>query len=460
MLAVAGCQHNPVVAASGPLANQVDAPGRVARLSYARGAVSFQAAGTNEREKAALNRPFTSGDRVWTDEGARAELHAGSVAVRLGERTSVEFVALDDRTLQLKMTAGTMEMRVWRLEDQETAGIDTPRAAVSLPRAGDYRIDVSETTRVIARAGQADVSADNQTFMVRAGQSAAISTGYQITAAPQPDAFDEFCAQRNQREERAGARKYVSPTVIGWEDLDEYGVWQSHPGYGWIWAPRAIAPGWAPYRFGHWVWIEPWGWTWIDDAPWGFAPFHYGRWVYWELRWWWTPGPVHIRAVYAPALVVFVGGGRPGFRIHWGLSVGIGVAWFPLGPHEVYVPPYRGSRTYITNVNVSNTVIHDSTTIHRTNPERQRYANRTVEGAVTAVREDAFKSGQPVGRSAEPVGRRQAESSKAGGMGLPERPAPRSADAKPPAQQRRVEQEHRRAQPQPQRRDRKSGRRE
>jgi hypothetical protein len=25
--------------------------------------------------------------------------------------------------------------------------------------------------------------------------------------------------------------------------------------------------------------MSPWGWTWVDNAPWGFAPFHYGRWV-------------------------------------------------------------------------------------------------------------------------------------------------------------------------------------
>ena len=46
-----------------------------------------------------------------------------------------------------------------------------------------------------------------------------------------------------------------------------------------MWMPNGVAADWAPYRYGHWVWISPWGWTWVDDASWGFAPFHYGRWV-------------------------------------------------------------------------------------------------------------------------------------------------------------------------------------
>ena len=84
--------------------------------------------------------------------------------------------------------------------------------------------------------------------------------------------------------------------------------------FGALWIPRSVATGWVPYRLGHWVWVHPWGWTWVDHAPWGFAPFHYGRWVFVRARWCWVPGPRRIRAVYAPALVVFVGGGSPRLR--------------------------------------------------------------------------------------------------------------------------------------------------
>ena len=56
--------------------------------------------------------------------------------------------------------------------------------------------------------------------------------------------------------------------------------------------PTSVAVDWAPYSVGHWAYIRPWGWTWVDAAPWGFAPFHYGRWVHvgGPHGWGWIPG--------------------------------------------------------------------------------------------------------------------------------------------------------------------------
>src|SRR3974390_586891 len=96
--------------------------------------------------------------------------------------------------------------------------------------------------------------------------------------------------------------------MTGYEDLDSAGQWRYVANYGTVWVPTAVPAGWAPYRYGHWVWIAPWGWTWVDDASWGFAPFHYGRWVYAGGAWGWAPGPVYVAPVYAPALVAWFGG--------------------------------------------------------------------------------------------------------------------------------------------------------
>ena len=60
-----------------------------------------------------------------------------------------------------------------------------------------------------------------------------------------------------------------------------------------------------------------------------------------------------VRPVYAPALVAWVGGG-PGFHF----SVGVGVAWFPLAPGEVFIPGYRVSRAYVNSVNITNTAVN------------------------------------------------------------------------------------------------------
>jgi hypothetical protein len=163
-----------------------------------------------------------------------------------------------------------------------------------------------------------------------------------------PDDFDSWSLERDRRDELAAnsrTTEYVSPEVTGYQDLDHYGTWASEPGYGYVWAPTYVNVGWAPYRYGRWVSVAPWGWTWVDDAPWGYAPFHYGRWAHVRNRWCWVPGPRHARPVYAPAVV------------GWGPAHGGNVSWFPLGPRETYVPGYRFSRHYLERVNTSNTFV-------------------------------------------------------------------------------------------------------
>ena len=122
--------------------------------------------------------------------------------------------------------------------------------------------------------------------------------------------------------------RYVAPGVIGYQDLDYYGRWQVVPTYGAIWVPTSVPAGWAPYRYGHWVWVAPWGWTWVDDAPWGFAPFHYGRWVSYGGYWGWAPGPSYVgwRPYYAPALVGWVGGAGWGFGVSFGFGSDLAAA--------------------------------------------------------------------------------------------------------------------------------------
>ena len=156
-------------------------------------------------------------------------------------------------------------------------------------------------------------------------------------------------SDRDRRYDGSVSARYVSPDVVGYQDLDAHGTWRVDATYGNVWAPNRLSAGWAPYRDGHWAWVDPWGWTWIDDAPWGFAVSHYGRWANLSGSWVWIPGPVRSRAYYAPALVVFVGGANFQITISSG-NVG-GIAWFPLGPREVYRPSYPVSRGYFENIN-------------------------------------------------------------------------------------------------------------
>lgn len=394
---------------------QNDPPGRVGRLNFVAGAVSFQPGGVDDWVDATINRPLTTGDHLWADRDARAEIHIGSTAMRLGSQTAFEFLNLNDTGVQVRLAEGSLVVRLRRLDDSESFEVDTPNMAFSLLRPGEYRIDADPnagTTTVTVRGGEGEVTGGNQAFPVHARQLARV-TGFDTLTfdtsdIPPPDGWDRWCESRDIREDRPV--RFVSRDMVGYEDLDQNGTWRDVPGYGPVWTPTNVVAGWAPYHYGHWVWMEPWGWTWVDDAPWGFAPFHYGRWAFIGGGWGWMPGPVvaTVRPVYAPALVAFVGG--PHFSLSMSIGGGVaGVAWFPLGPREVYVPAYHVSPAYVQQVNVTNT------TITNVNVTNVRYVNREVVGGVTAVPQSAFASSQPVGRAAVAVNPREIASAQVTG---------------------------------------------
>src|SRR5258708_6599556 len=377
------------------LSAQTDPPGRVGRLSYINGAVSFRPGDIEDWVPADINRPLTTGDHLWIDEGARAELHIGAAALRLNSRTAFEFLNLDDGSTQIRLTEGSLNIRVRSLDQNETFEVDTPSLVFSVLRPGEYRIDVNpdtETTRIIVRFGEGEVTGGGQAFTVHPREQAQVSGGdslsYNVLYAPPPDEWDNWCNGRDRREDQSQSARYVSREMVGYQDLDEYGDWSTDPDYGAVWVPRRVVAGWAPYHYGHWVWVEPWGWTWVDDAPWGFAPFHYGRWAYVRGYWGWIPGPVAVRPVYAPALVAWVGGSR--FSIGISVGGGPGIGWFALGPREVYVPSYRASPRYVNRVNVTNTTITNINVTNIYNTTNVRYVNREAPGAVMVVRQNAF----------------------------------------------------------------------
>lgn len=412
-----------------------DPPSRVARLSFIRGAVSFQPAGTEDWIDAARNRALTTGDALWTDQGARAALHIGSASIALSENTGFTFLNLTDNIAQMQLSSGTLRLRVKRLGDNENFEVDTPNLAFSVLRPGIYEINVNgdgNTTVIEDRAGQGEVTGGGAAYTVNAGELDTFSGTDQLYADTDSiydngDEFEEWCEQRDHHEDNSVSTRYVSDDVIGYDDLDDNGGWRSTPDYGYVWFPHTTIVGWAPYHYGHWDYVAPWGYTWVDDAQWGFAPFHYGRWVYVNGGWGWVPVPprpavyspsvVYVRPVYAPALVAWVGVGG-------GASVG----WFPLGPREVYVPSYPVSRNYVTNVNISNTTVnttvvnnyYTTVVVNKTvNVTNITYVNQRVQGAVVATSSQAFSSGQPVARNTVAVNAREVASAPVVAMAPP-----------------------------------------
>jgi len=384
--------------------DQDDPPTRVARLAYMEGSVSFQPAGEDDWVGAVTNRPLTTGDKLWVEQGSRAELQLGSAVIRISGDTGISFLNLDDHTVQIQLSSGTIDLRVRRLDGDDDFEIDTPNLAFTALRPGRYRLiandDGSTTTIGIRWGGEGEATGNGQAYTVHAEQSAIFSGTDSLNADVEPigpgDQFDAWVDARDHRWDSSRSAQYLSHDVVGFDDLDDNGDWRDDSSYGHVWYPR-VEVGWAPYHNGHWAWIDPWGYTWVDDSPWGYAPFHYGRWVSVGGRWGWIAGPPAERPVYAPALVVFVGG------------VGANVAWFPLGPREVFVPSYPVSRTYMTQINVSSTTVNTTTVTNvynttivnkSTTITNVTYANRTVPGAVTAVPQNTFASAQPVARAA------------------------------------------------------------
>jgi len=412
----------PVLAQNpGDQGNQPDPPGRVARIGLIQGSVSFEPAGEQDWVEANHNRPLTTGDNLWADKDSRGELHINSTVLRIGAETSISFLNLDDNVAQIQVAQGTMEVHLRHIDQDQSYEVDTPNFAFSILAPGIYRFDVDpsgENNSVTVRTGNGQATAGGQAYTVVAGQQGLFQgssdqVSFSVQGAPAPDDFDQFCEQRDQREDHSRSAQYVSRDMTGYDDLDEYGEWRHDPTYGNVWVPSGVPGGWAPYHYGHWAFVAPWGWTWVDEAPWGFAPFHYGRWAYVSGYWGWVPGPVAVRPVYAPALVAFVGGG-------WGATLAIGggegVAWFALGPRDVFIPPYHVSPAYVTNINVTNTTVINRTTVvnvynnytvnHVTNIT---YVNRGAPGAVMAVNREAFVSAKPVNAAAVRVDPRELE---------------------------------------------------
>ncbi|MDN2711507.1 hypothetical protein O0880_18960 [Janthinobacterium sp. SUN118] len=327
------------------LALAEDPPARVGRLSTVEGQVLVRA-GDGEAQEALLNWPVTTDNRLSTMRGALAEFRVGAAAVRLDGDSELEVSELDDDSFKLHLSYGSVSVRVRNPDALRGLELTTQQARVTLAQPGWVRIDAGRqpgTSVVSVLEGVADVDGATGSVTLRAGKRAELTDEELRTGALQRVAFDHW---PEALPAAAPALRYVTEDTTGYEELDRYGAWQDDTEYGPLWLPTTVAAGWAPYSDGRWTWIAPWGWTWVDNAPWGYAPSHYGRWVLLGHRWGWAPGRDRARVPWAPALVGWVGGAH---GPQHGSRPGVG--WFPLSPHDRYVPGYRASADYERRIN-------------------------------------------------------------------------------------------------------------
>ena len=195
----------PLTQPFSPVVPQVpDPPARVIRISYLQDGVSFRAAGIDTWARAELNRPVVEGDALWADVAARAELDAGSAAIRMDARTSLDVLSFDDHTLQVRFPRGVMEATVRDMASGEVLEIDTPNVAIRLLCAGEYRVEVDrdmDATFITVRSGDVDISGMRINFAAHTGERVNVTgtdvDAYGLAAVPAKDRFDQFCESRD-----------------------------------------------------------------------------------------------------------------------------------------------------------------------------------------------------------------------------------------------------------------------
>jgi hypothetical protein len=336
-----------------------DPSGRVGRLAFLQGTVSFHDADRTDWAPAIVNMPVTRGDAVWTEPNAHSEVSIAGTRVRMDGATQLSMLELDDTQTRMQLDQGRVDIKTFTYDTKQPYEIVTPRGVVSLQQQGDYYVEAGTTqdaTRLGVRQGAAQFESPNgRVVAVRAGEVVeATGDGNSIelkTIQAPPPPMPTYWAQRDKVVTYDQPPQYLSAGVTGYEDLNYYGTWQNDPEYGQVWYAKSVPQGWAPYTTGRWISDPTYGWTWVDEQPWGFAPYHYGRWAQRNNRWFWVPPERTQRAVYAPALVAFVGGTELGVAL--GVQNRQPVGWFPLGPREVYVPPYTSNRDYYRRVNMA-----------------------------------------------------------------------------------------------------------
>ena len=418
-----------------PIPPRMDPPTRVARLARTTGTVSFHSADADQWSPATVNGPIISGDALWTEPGARADVQLSTNRMAMAPSTELDVTVLDDQSLATSEPQGETYLNLRQVPQGNHYTVQTPRGAVEMAVAGRYGViagDADHPTVVTVIDGAAVITGPNLSLQLGPRQTATLTGANPVQGSVGPMAQDAFLTTVLAEEKPAPRSRVAIPPVVqqmtGAEDLDEQGQWQDTPQYGTVWYPPVDA-GWIPYRQGHWSYIAPWGWTWVDDAAWGFAPFHYGRWAQVDHRWGWipvTPGAEATAPVYAPALVSFLAVGAVA-----GALAGRSVGWVPLGPREPYYPPYRADLGYVRSINASsiqnvNQTITTANVVNRTTV-MNNFVNR---GAATLVPATAMIGSSPIAAAARPLPAAQFANSRAQ-AGSPVPPGPATAGVTP-----------------------------
>jgi hypothetical protein len=325
-----------------------DGTALIGRVSAVAGAAQYRSV-AGDWSAAQNNEPVAAGTGLRTAAGAETDIHMPGARVALAPASELQVLRFDGVVLQIALSAGRTGIHLDAGGVAKTVEIDLPQGGVWLTAPGDYDI----------YAGDGHAPAAVQVFTGVAQLGGGLDD--RSVAAASPDWFSDWWRSQGDTADRSDPRPW--PQIPGFAALADAGTWKLDPKLGNVWFPSDVAADWAPYRDGAWRYVAPWGWTWIDNAPWGFAPSHFGRWARLDDRWAWVPGERLAVADYRPAIVAFLGTAGIGLSRPGDIGAMPAIAWFPLAPGET---------------------IGDADGDYR----NRRFA--------TAVPRDAFASGQPV----------------------------------------------------------------
>lgn len=290
----------------------------IGRVAVAAGAVQYRTAG-GEWSAALANEPIANGTSLRTGTDAEAALHGLGAQVSLAPSSEADILRFDRDVLQIFLAGGRIGVHLGSFDAAKTVEIDLPQGGMWLDAPGDYDIDAANAQSPV-------------TVQVFAG-GVRFGGGLDASRIAKP-ARDWFSDWWESEDDDADLTAPATPPLAGAAALAANGRWELDGKFGNVWFPSDVPADWVPYRDGVWRFLAPWGWTWIDNAPWGFAPAHYGRWAQIDGRWGWVPGHRVAAGDYAPAVVGFFGTAGIGLSRPGDIGTVPAIAWFPLAPDE------------------------------------------------------------------------------------------------------------------------------
>jgi hypothetical protein len=308
-----------------------DSQARIVRLSDIQGDVQIDRRDGEGAQQALLNMPVVEGMRLWTGDDGRAEVEfEDGSTLRLVPNSTVQFSRLylrdnGGKVTNVELEEGTTYFNI-DLGKRDDFTIDFGRRTLTLERPARFRVNVDHSqARIAVSQGGVELSSASGVVEVKKNHTATLdlqdTEHNEIASAYSDETYDEWDQQQDSYHSlnmRNAQYEVTTPYGYGFSDLNYYGNYISCPGFGMLWQPYGIGPGWDPFMDGSWVWYPSFGYTWVSAYPWGWMPYRYGSWAY-------SPG---------------CGG--------WGWQPGYWTTWYPI-PQVVQQPPqWRKPRPPVT----------------------------------------------------------------------------------------------------------------